>query len=71
MAKEINPFLMFVGDAEKAMNFYMSLFPASKVESLTRYGAENPAAGNTKKSQGSPPVCYPSGFRHGALIPNL
>ena len=28
MAKEINPFLMFVGDAEKAMNFYMSLFPA-------------------------------------------
>lgn len=40
---------MFVGDAEKAMNFYQSLFPDSKIESLTRYGADNPAAPETVK----------------------
>jgi predicted 3-demethylubiquinone-9 3-methyltransferase (glyoxalase superfamily) len=49
MAAEINPFLMFVGGAEAAMNFYMSLFPDSKIESLGHYGAEGPGAAGTVK----------------------
>lgn len=31
-------FLMFDGQAEEAMNFYISLFEKSKILSLTRYG---------------------------------
>ena len=51
MAKEINPFLMFANGAEAAMNFYMSLFPDSKIESLTHYDAEGPgAAGSVKQA---------------------
>lgn len=42
MAKEINPFLMFANGAETAMQFYASLFPRAKIESLVRYGAEGP-----------------------------
>jgi predicted 3-demethylubiquinone-9 3-methyltransferase (glyoxalase superfamily) len=38
----ITPFLWFDGNAEEAMNFYVSIFPSSKVESLTRYGAAGP-----------------------------
>jgi len=49
MAKEINPFLMFTGGAEAAMNFYISLFPASAIESLTHYGSEGPGAVGTVK----------------------
>ncbi|HEY4276345.1 MAG TPA: VOC family protein [Rhizomicrobium sp.] len=51
MAKEINPFLMFASGAEAAMNFYLSLFPGSKIETLTRYDAEDPgAAGSVKQA---------------------
>ena len=39
MAKEINPFLMFANGAEAAMNFYLSLFAGSQIESLARYDA--------------------------------
>ncbi len=49
MAKEINPFLMFTGGAEAAMNFYLSLFPGSAIESLARYGSEGPGAAGTVK----------------------
>ena len=35
MAKEINPFLMFPSGAEAAMQFYLSLFPGSRIESLS------------------------------------
>jgi len=44
MAKEINPFLMFVGEAEAAMQFYVSLFPGSRIETLTHWGSEGPGA---------------------------
>lgn len=44
MAKEINPFLMFVGEAEAAMQFYVSLFPGSRIETLTHCGSEGPGA---------------------------
>ncbi|MGO4572298.1 VOC family protein [Microvirga sp. 2TAF3] len=39
MAQKITTFLMFEGTAEKAMNFYSSLFKNSSVTSIKRYGA--------------------------------
>jgi predicted 3-demethylubiquinone-9 3-methyltransferase (glyoxalase superfamily) len=43
MAKSITPFLMFQnGDAEAAMNFYVSLFPGSSIRSIERFGPEGP-----------------------------
>ena len=51
MAKEINPFLMFPSGAEAAMNFYRSLFPGARIESLTHYDAEGPGvAGSIKQA---------------------
>ena len=51
MAKEINPFLMFPSGAEAAMNFYLSLFPGARIESLAHYGAEGPGvAGSVKQA---------------------
>ena len=51
MAKEINPFLMFANGAESAMNFYLSLFPGSLIESLAHYGPEGPGvAGSVKQA---------------------
>lgn len=38
----ITPFLMFSGRAEEAMDFYMSLFEASRVLSVLRYGPDGP-----------------------------
>jgi len=36
--QKITPFLMFMGQAEEAMNYYMSTFDRSEVVSMTRYG---------------------------------
>lgn len=36
--KNVNPFLMFEGKAEEAMNFYVSLFPGSQITDVVRYG---------------------------------
>jgi predicted 3-demethylubiquinone-9 3-methyltransferase (glyoxalase superfamily) len=36
--QKIKTFLMFSGNAEEALNFYMSLFPESKIVSMKRYG---------------------------------
>src|SRR5262245_30564163 len=33
----ITPFLMFEGQAEAAMSFYVSLFPNSKIEKISSY----------------------------------
>lgn len=38
----LQPFLMFEGKAEEAINFYTSLFPNSKVEHMQKYGAGGP-----------------------------
>lgn len=40
--QKITTFLMFEGDAEKAMDFYLSLFEDSAVLDVSRYGAEGP-----------------------------
>jgi predicted 3-demethylubiquinone-9 3-methyltransferase (glyoxalase superfamily) len=38
----VTPFLMFEGAAEAAMNFYLSLFPGSIIDSIARFGAGGP-----------------------------
>lgn len=38
--QKITTFLMFEGQAEEAMNYYISLFDNSEVVSISRYGAE-------------------------------
>jgi predicted 3-demethylubiquinone-9 3-methyltransferase (glyoxalase superfamily) len=40
--QKITPFLWFDDQAEEAMNFYVSIFKNSKVESVSRYGAAGP-----------------------------
>jgi predicted 3-demethylubiquinone-9 3-methyltransferase (glyoxalase superfamily) len=39
---KITTFLMFEGEAEEAMNFYISLFPNSEITRINRYGPEGP-----------------------------
>ena len=40
--KGITPFLWFDHQAEEAANFYVSIFPHSKVKTVTRYGDAGP-----------------------------
>lgn len=39
-AQKFTTFLMFAGQAEEAMNFYVSLFDKSRIISITRYAAD-------------------------------
>jgi predicted 3-demethylubiquinone-9 3-methyltransferase (glyoxalase superfamily) len=48
--QKITPFLWFNGNAEEAMNFYVSIFKNSKVVSVTRYGAAGPGPKGTVMS---------------------
>ncbi len=41
-AQKITTFLMFEGNAEEAMTFYISLFDDAEVISIARYGADGP-----------------------------
>ncbi|MET9076668.1 VOC family protein [Streptomyces sp. NPDC004232] len=41
-SQKITTFLMFEGDAEEAMTFYVSLFDDAEVVHLTRYGSGGP-----------------------------
>jgi uncharacterized glyoxalase superfamily protein PhnB len=45
--KKITPFLWFDGNAEEAMNHYVSIFKNSKILSVTRYGEEGPGPKGT------------------------
>lgn len=45
--RKITPFLWFDNQAEEAMNFYVSIFKNSKIESLSRYGADGPVMTGT------------------------
>src|SRR5262245_53073233 len=38
MQTKVTPFLMFEGQAEDAMNFYVSLFKDARVSNIKRYG---------------------------------
>jgi predicted 3-demethylubiquinone-9 3-methyltransferase (glyoxalase superfamily) len=42
MAQKITPFLWFDGQAEEAMNFYVSVFRNSKTGTVRRYGEAGP-----------------------------
>ncbi|HJW44747.1 MAG TPA: VOC family protein [Geothrix sp.] len=46
---KVTTFLMFTGQAERAMAFYASIFPGSRIESMDRYGAEEPGREGTVK----------------------
>ena len=35
---KVRPFLLFQGQAEEAINFYVSLFPGSEITEVVRYG---------------------------------
>jgi predicted 3-demethylubiquinone-9 3-methyltransferase (glyoxalase superfamily) len=48
--QKIIPFLWFDGNAEEAMNFYISIFKNSKVVSVTRYGEAGPGPKGTVMS---------------------
>jgi len=45
--QKITPFLWFDGNAEEAMNHYISIFKNSKVVSVTRYGEAGPGPAGT------------------------
>jgi len=48
---KVHPFLMFEGQAEEAMNFYIALFPGSQIDEMVRYGpGEVGAEGSIKKA---------------------
>ena len=47
MALKLIPHLMFAGDAEDAMNFYVSLFPGARIKHVERYGPEGPGKEGT------------------------
>ena len=49
MAEEINPFLMFPSGAEKAMNFYIALFPGSRIETIAHFEAPGPGVEGSVK----------------------
>ena len=48
--QKITPFLWFDGNAEEAMNLYVSIFKNSKVVSVTRYGEAGPGPKGTVMS---------------------
>jgi len=48
--QKIVPFLWFDGNAEEAMNFYVSVFKNSRVVSVTRYGDAGPGPKGTVMS---------------------
>ncbi|MCQ6265095.1 VOC family protein [Fictibacillus sp. WQ 8-8] len=66
---KVTPFLMFEGQAEEAMNFYVSLFDDSEITKITRYGAnEGGAEGSVMKAEfslnGQRFLCIDSSVKH-------
>ena len=50
MTERITPFLMFEGRAGEAIDFYLSVFRDSRIESIERFGPEGPGAEGTVSS---------------------
>lgn len=50
MTQKITPFLWFDGQAEEAMQFYVSIFKNSKIGSVNRYGDGGPGVSGTVMS---------------------
>jgi predicted 3-demethylubiquinone-9 3-methyltransferase (glyoxalase superfamily) len=47
MSDQVLPYMMFDGNAEEAMRFYVSLFPDSRIIEIARYGKAAPGAEGT------------------------
>ena len=65
----IAPCLMFEGDAEEAMRFYVESFPESSVDSVERWGKDEPSSvGKIKSAQftlaGLAMRCFDSPVKH-------
>ena len=65
----VQPFLMFEGKAEEAMDFYVGLIPGSEVIEVARYGPGQPGAeGSIKKAvfklAGQRMMCIDSPMKH-------
>jgi len=69
METTVKPFLMFQGTAEAAMSFYVSLFPASAIIDIVRYGpGEAGPEGSVKTANfsvaGQRVMCIDSPIKH-------
>jgi len=67
--QKITTFLMFTGNAEEAMDFYMSLFAGSQILEITRYGpgeagAEGSVMHATFLLNGQEFMCIDSNVEH-------
>lgn len=67
--RKITTFLMFEGNAEEAMTFYISLFDDAEVVSISRYGADGPGREGTVQHAtftlaGVPLMCIDSPAKH-------
>ena len=67
--QKITTFLMFEGNADEAMTFYISLFDNAEVISITRYGADGPGAeGSVQHATfalaGQQYMCIDSAIKH-------
>lgn len=65
----VTPFLMFEGQAEQAMSFYISLFDDGTVIDITRYGPQGPGVeGSVMKASfaiaGQTVICIDSAMKH-------
>jgi predicted 3-demethylubiquinone-9 3-methyltransferase (glyoxalase superfamily) len=65
----VSPFLMFEGQAEKAMTFYVSLFDDGRIIDIVRYGPQGPGAeGSVMKASftiaGQTILCIDSAMKH-------
>lgn len=70
MTNQITPFLMFEGNAEAAMDFYVGLFADGQVLEVDRYGDAGPGpAGSVRKAKftvgGQTILCTDSFVKHG------
>ncbi len=65
----VTPFLMFSGDAEKAMSLYIEVFPNSQIENIERYGPNQGAPEGTVRVatlslNGQRVMCIDSPIQH-------
>ncbi|MEC0370424.1 VOC family protein [Paenibacillus chibensis] len=65
----VTPFLMFNGQAEEAMNFYLSVFQPSEIIHIRRYGADEPGTeGSVQLAsfslKGQTFMCIDSNIKH-------
>ncbi|MCJ8007043.1 VOC family protein [Lederbergia wuyishanensis] len=59
------PFLMFQGNGEEAINFYISIFEDSEITSLNRRGPEGSNMQATFTIKGQEFMCNDSSIKHG------